>query len=193
MLTPNHTIRTLILDYRQSLVKGKLGKSIVDQNLDMQSVAVWSKSPPLASARLQKQVMVLGEKNAASNGFSSLAIPGRAKYTVEAQITSADLGFMTNWTVLSAKQLEEQNLGKQLCPLTSVAFGGADGPIVQMPCHKPGSQSSCTFIQAALCSSLRASPFCPMCKTKYAVPGPMPSGSMIWTRTGNDCEGCVLA
>ena len=53
--------------------------------------------------------------------------------------------------------------------------------------------SSCTFIQAALCSSLRASPFCPMCKTKYAVPGPMPSGSMIWTRTDNDCEGCVLA
>lgn len=88
----------------------------------------------------------------------------------EAAAAALDLARLTRWTVLAPGSWPEgtQDPMRQ-CPL------GADGEaVVMLPCSTVALP--CVFNRSTLEQALRASPLCPTCKARYAIPGPPPSG-----------------
>jgi deltex-like protein len=94
-----------------------------------------------------------------------------------------DLAAVTRWTPLAPGSWPDGASDPvMLCPL------GEDGEeVVQLPCST--AAVPCVFNRSTLEEALKRSPNCPTCKTRYALPGPQPSGDMAVQRIRDGCAG----
>ena len=105
---------------------------------------------------------------------SNAAVPQQqvAINFVATSAASLDLAQLTRWTVVPAGAWEAGATD----PIMLSELGEDSEDVVRLPCHTDAV--SCTFNISTVESAFRSANACPVCGTKYHLPGPQPTGSM---------------
>jgi len=73
-------------------------------------------------------------------------------------------------------------------PVMFSPLGEEGEQVVRLPCHT--TAVSCTFNLSTVESAFASNNACPTCGTRYPLPGPQPTGTMLaFVDTGFDCAG----
>ena len=93
--------------------------------------------------------------------------------------------------LLSSEQLSQLQLsgGPADDPITWQPLNDEGEAVLRLPCATDAVQ--CIFNRSTLVRSLRLACCCPLCGTRYDLPGAQPTGTMVVRRDERDCDGHV--
>eukprot|EP00304_Pavlova_gyrans_P001839 CAMPEP_0206051746 /NCGR_PEP_ID=MMETSP1466-20131121/32146_1 /ASSEMBLY_ACC=CAM_ASM_001126 /TAXON_ID=44452 /ORGANISM="Pavlova gyrans, Strain CCMP608" /LENGTH=444 /DNA_ID=CAMNT_0053426877 /DNA_START=83 /DNA_END=1417 /DNA_ORIENTATION=+ len=90
-----------------------------------------------------------------------------------------DFASYTDWRLLRPTEYDKD----EDCPITCCPFGDdPEDPVVKLRC-------GCKFNKSTIERALLVKPQCPLCSFHFALPGAMPSGSLVVARDSEPCEG----
>ena len=121
---------------------------------------------------------------------AELQPPWRRTFTAVSS-SNADLATLTKWTIVTGDELQKLQASGVTDPIMMTDLGEEDEEVVRLPCHCEGGAVSCIFNKGTVEQAFQSGqPACPVCGTKYGLPGPQPTGRMECTLEPNaPCAG----